>query len=337
MSQEQIIKIKEIIAKEVQQVIENNKNGNINCFKWIYLNLGDGRVIRYNYEASEYNSNYGTISIHIADYSELLKEYFDHGYLDFDNYNSMRLAIIGSCRGEPERPTLIATVGDRWRRFGVDSSRNDNFNSSTEKEFFINYWKQIIELLPNLEYNKELTESIKNLDEKVIRRINRAQYKKEMNNLKELNKNVLPTVEIAVEWWANAIKEFYESDNTIDVKGEEYWETKSVEQIKADNNIKEISEEQLQIFKDTLAKTVMKELAQEPGEEMSIEVHEGDNDGSIIEDALKASGIPYAPAGCIDLHTWYVKEHENYLYYNSEPLESYFQKLTKKRPTKRNK
>ena len=195
-------------------------------------------------------------------------------------------------------------------------------------------------MLPNLEYSKELTESIKNLDEKVIRRINRAQYKKEMINLKESNKNVLPTVEIAVEWWANAIKEFYESDHTIDVKGEEYFETKSIAQIKAENNIKEITEEQLQIFKETLAKTVMKELSEDPAEEMSIEVNKGCNDGrdgSIIEDALIASGIPYAPAGCIDLHTWYVKEKENYLYYNNEPLESFFQKLTKKKSTSKSK
>ena len=277
MSQEQIIKIKEIIAEEVQKVLENNKNGNSNYFKWIYLNLGDGRVIRYNYDTYE-ESKYGTVNIHIA----------------------------GSNRGEEPRPTLIATVGDRWRSFGND--KNNNFYNQKEKDFFINYWQKIIELLPNLEYSKELTESIKNLDEKVIRRINRAQYKKEMINLKESNKNVLPTVEIAVEWWANAIKEFYKSDHTIDVKGEEYFETKSIAQIKAENNIKEITEEQLQIFKETLAKTVMKELSEDPVEEMSIEVNKGWNDGrdgSIIEDALIASGIPYAPAGCI------VKERNN--------------------------
>lgn len=337
MSQEQIIKIKEIIAEEVQKVLENNKNGNSNYFKWIYLNLGDGRVIRYNYDTYE-ESKYGTVNIHIAEYYEPLKMYFDQGYLDFDNRNQMQLAITGSSRGEEPRPTLIATVGDRWRSFGND--KNNNFYNQKEKDFFINYWQKIIELLPNLEYSKELTESIKNLDEKVIRRINRAQYKKEMINLKESNKNVLPTVEIAVEWWANAIKEFYESDHTIDVKGEEYFETKSIAQIKAENNIKEITEEQLQIFKETLAKTVMKELSEDPVEEMSIEVNKGWNDGrdgSIIEDALIASGIPYAPAGCIDLHTWYVKEKENYLYYNNEPLESFFQKLTKKKSTSKSK
>ena len=151
-----------------------------------------------------------------------------------------------------------------------------------------------------------------------------------MKKLKESNRKVLPTVEIAVDWWANAIKEFYESDRTIDVEGEEDWETKSIAQIKAEYNIKEITEEQLQIFKNTLAKTVMEEFADDPEHEMSIEVHEGEIDGSMVEDALIDSGIPYAPTGCIDLHTWYVKEHDKYLYYDSNPLESFFQELQTK-------
>ena len=326
MTKEQNKRIIEIINKEVQRVIENNKNENSDCYKWIYLNLGDGRVIRYNYEISECYSGgkiitWYTTHIYIAEYSTNVNSYVDEGYIDFTTNGYMRLAIEGnSClRREDSHPPLTLEMSENWSGF------TSYFVPPKYEEFFLNYWGKIIELLPNLEYNKGLTESFNNIDEKVIKRINRNQYRKAMKELKASNKEVLPTVKIAVEWWANVIKEFYESNNTIDVKGEEYWENKSAAQIKSENKIKDITEEQLNIFKNTLAKTVMDELEEDPSEEISIEVNEGEIEESLLEDALIASGIPpYFPAGCLDLHTWYVKENDKYLYYDENPLKSYF-------------
>ena len=93
MTKEQVTKIIEIINEEVQKVVENSKNENSNYYDYTYLNLGDGRVIRFKYDYSK-RYNFGTTSIYIAEYNESFKEYFDKAYIDFDTDNEIRLLLV---------------------------------------------------------------------------------------------------------------------------------------------------------------------------------------------------------------------------------------------------
>ena len=154
-----------------------------------------------------------------------------------------------------------------------------------QKKYVETYIMQLYNQLSSLEYDKEATHSINNMNPEVRREYNIQQFNLAIQKMRETNSesNILPSVEAAVNWWIDQFTKSKRGDDS-DIEFElpkeladEFYSNPPIDKHK------------LEIFKLALSRAIMKELSQ--GNQPVL--YTDYSPFEILADAMDEAGISY--------------------------------------------
>ena len=263
---------KEIYEKAVKYIDEKKSYDDI-MYEYAYLKLDNGKQVMYNFD---------TGYLYITD--KKAKGYTIFCY-DAKLKNEDTIYNINRARYETlvKEKILNSRSDSQIESYEIDLKRQQKM-SLEKKNIILMYYKELNSLIDTLKYNKKKTHNIDNYNNDTLDVYNEYMYKKELDKLAEANEDVLPSVKIAVNWWAKTI--------CGDTRGGSIGEDLDSELLMAFSNKiypkDGILPEQVNKFKEVLAKKIMDKIY-ESDEVIQMKCDYGAD--WLLYDAMKESGI----------------------------------------------
>ncbi len=219
------------IHNKVVNFIESNNNNDDLLYENIFFKTKNNNQIEYNFEKDE------------------IRVYKDSSYINvfwiLDNettYVNRKIQYDTSLEKKAlEDPDC----------FDLDLEEQNKYSKEV-KDNILKFYKEIYDLLDELEIDQTKTYDVNNFNEEFFDFYNEYMYGKEFNKLKESGKKILPAVEIAAEWWKNKIIK----ENAYLIPGKR----KSLGYFELIEAPTTITDEQYNKFKDILATKLMNEI-----------------------------------------------------------------------------
>ncbi len=241
------------IRDKVINFVNDNKGNDDIFYERAFLKLNNGKQIIYSFDNETVSITKKNVEGYSSFFSyELEIEEDDISYWYYNN---------------------LYNLSDR-NRF-TDKGKNN----------IRNYLRELNELVDNMSYNREKTERSDIFKDDVFNVFSNYMHIKEINKMKEEKKEVLPAVEVAVNWWANEI--------TADMRGGSLGED---DDSKISMTVLDmlypktpITEEQITKFKESLTKKLMDTIYEYDGEVVQMRCDYGPC--RLLYEAMKESGI----------------------------------------------
>jgi len=157
---------------------------------------------------------------------------------------------------------------DDIKHTACDKEYNNEELSVDDKNIIKKFLENIHNQFLIVEYDKEKTQQVENYNYEEECKYNKQKYDNVMNKLKESNPDieVLPSIEVAVNWWVDAIK----SKNRVKPFGSEFSDIIYASLLTDERDKQIVEEEQIEVFRNTLTNLLIENLSK--GEELILGV-----------------------------------------------------------------
>ena len=276
MEFEEKIKIlsKSIYDKVVSFVEENKGNDNI-FYDCAYLELSNGKQIMFNFRNRRIYISRNKVCGYIDNF--IYKATIYHEDTEF--------WIKGIGYETLLDKKIVNSENDNQRRNYERALERQNNLPEEQKTKILRYYLRLNKLADNLTYNKEKTEDVDNFnydfDDAYVIYMN----EKEMNGLKDIPSGILPSVQIAVNWWAEIINRKMRG-GSLGKDPDSKFAMAFADMAYPKNSL---SQEKINKFKEILAKKIMEEIYQSGYDTIKMECDYGAS--WLLYDAMKEVGI----------------------------------------------
>ena len=272
------------IHKKITNFVENNKNNDDLFYVNMYLKTKSDIIINYYF-------NEDKINIYKGESHNLGAWIIDNETIFYNNRREYDTSLEKKVHEEPDcyGPSL-----EKQKKLPKEA-----------KERIYNFYKEVYELLDELEYDQEKTYDINNFNDDFFDYYNEYMYEKELNKLKESGNKILPAVEIAADWW----KEKIIKENSGKIPGQRL----SLAFFEVISAPTEITDEQYSKFRDILADKIMKEIYDLKGDLVRIRCDYGPS--YLLNEAGLAAGLKGAKTPTktdMYIRAYYVAVKEGY-------------------------
>ena len=268
------------IYEKVSAFVEANKGSDPDFYNVAILNLSDGRKMFFSFDS------HGWLRIFNFEWNDEL----DKG--SGEEFNISAKSTYGFLVN-----INILTLDKDYLSFTVadDNHQFQGELSDENKNIIKNYMTKLQEQIQTLEYDKEATCSIENMNFKARKEYKIQKFNDEVKKMLEEDptSRALPSVQTAVDWWVEKLTAAKNGQNYSKMFGP------LAKDLILQNSINDI---QLDKFKNLLSQAIMNKLEQGNAVELSTDY----SINGILRDALEGAKIslqetPYKPIMNVDV------------------------------------
>ena len=272
--EKQISIIARKIYNKVITFINNNKCDDDIYYKYAYLKLNKGKQIIFDFNSMTLYVISDEKTVYDGFPSCETKIFDGNAEFCFNDvrFDTSLKSKVKKCQKETQR------------QYYENLLDNQQSLSADVKNSIVEYYNKLNKEVDYLQYNKTKTQSLDNFKEEVFDVYNDYMYEKEMSKL-ESNNDILPAVQVAVDRWAKIISD----DTHTESIGNDSDSKILMTLVNTLFSTKSISEEQITIFKESLAKKIMNAIYENDGEVVQMKCDYGPD--FLLYEAMKESGI----------------------------------------------
>ena len=273
--EEQIKLLAKEIYEKVVKFINDNKNNDDIFYEYAYLKLTDGVQVMFSfsngylYITKEDEQGYSATFFYIIKIINDETKY-NHNEVIYETLLSEK---ISKCQSEEHRHYLERAL------------KRQQKITEIEKEDIRKYYEHINKAIDSMSYNAEKTRTTDNFNEDMFIEYNEYMYEKELRKVENIPNRILPAVQAAVDWWSEII--------CGQTRGGSIGDDTDSKVMMAFSNMlypnETISSDQINKFKEVLAKKIMAAIYECDGEVIQMECDYGPD--YLLYEAMKESGI----------------------------------------------
>ena len=273
--EEQIKLLAREIYEKTARFIYNNKGNDDIFYEYAYLNLNNEMQVMFSFSKgilyitkSDIQGFRGTLGYEVKIYNIETKY-----RLNNITYETLLNEKIAKSNKETQRHAYKIELDKQQKLTG------------TEKSDIRNYYEQLNKEIDNMSYNTQKTHNVTNFNDDVLDVYFEYMYEKELSKIENIPNRILPSVQVAVDWWSEIISDETRGGNMGNDIDSKILMTFS-DILYSKNSI---SSEQITKFKEILARKIMAAIYEYEGDTVQINCDYGPD--ILLYEAMKESGI----------------------------------------------